>query len=725
MHTRKWMHPFVLIILLAGAAWGEDTATTTNQGQLAQGAANTDVQVSPPDPNTATIVSPAPTTRLGEVTVTERRPTQAASSETIRARDLELRPHSTTQEILNNLSGLVASQHAGGGKAMQYFLRGFDNDHGTDIALFVDGVPVSMVSHAHGQGYADLNFLIPETVERVELSKGPYFAEWGDLANSGAVNFITKENASENSLQALGGFLNTMRYTGVISPKIGPVRTLLAGEVYFSDGPFKNPENYTRYNFFGKFTLAPNPRSKLSFWFSAHDGDWDASGQIPLREVHARRLDRFGAIDSSEGGKSDRQNINFIYTYDPNPQENWFVQLYGSRYKLTLFSNFTFFLGDPVRGDGINQDDSRILYGGRVRYSRLWSLGNIPIQSTIGFETRNDDADVGLFHQQKRRRLGATTKVNVEERSFSGYLQHEFFLREWLRFQVGLRGDFFLFDVNDRLPATATDAIRIRGNTTDGIVNPKASLIFSPFHKNQFWRNTEVFLNFGMGYHSNDARDAVQTGGKPLARSTGGELGVRTNLWDKLDLAAALWTLDLDSELVFVGDEGTTEASGPTRRWGVDFEARYPIFPWLLADLDLSFADPRFRVTGEAIPLAPTFLMNGGLTALFDNGFSGSLRARYLDDRPANEDRSLTARGYLLLDMILKYRWHNLEASVQLLNLADVNWRQTQFATNSCVAREVGVDPRCPVNGAGEGVEDINFVPGYPITLRGGLTFFF
>lgn len=212
-------------------------------------------------------------TRLQELTVTERRPTTAASSETVRARDYELRPHTTTQEILNNLPGLVASQHAGGGKAMQYFLRGFDNDHGTDVALFVDGVPVNMVSHAHGQGYADLNFLIPEVVDRVEFSKGPYFAQWGDLANSGAVNFITKENAAENSLQALGGFFNTMRYTAVLSPKLGPVQTLLASEVYFSDGPFKNPENYRRYNLFGKFTLAPTPESKLTFWASTHDGD--------------------------------------------------------------------------------------------------------------------------------------------------------------------------------------------------------------------------------------------------------------------------------------------------------------------------------------------------------------------------------------------------------------------------------------------------------------------
>ncbi len=695
-----------------GLAWGQEQTAPLSPDQT--------------PPSKQEVSAKTPDTRLPEMTVSERRPTTAASSETMRARDFELRPHTTTQEILNNLPGLIAGQHAGGGKAMQYFLRGFDNDHGTDIALFVDGVPVNMVSHAHGQGYADLNFLIPETVERVEFSKGPYFVEWGDLANSGAINFITKERASEHSLQAVGGFFNTMRYTGVLSPQIGSVQTFLASEVYFSDGPFKHPENYRRYNFFGKFSLPLTATAKLALWLSAHDGDWDASGQLPLREVHARRLHRFGAADPTEGGRSDRQNINLIYTDTPSPQEDWLLQLYGSRSKLTLFSNFTFFQHDPIRGDGINQDDSRILYGGRARYAKLWALGDLPTESLLGIETRHDEADVGLFRQQHRQRFATTTKVAIRERSFSGYFRQEFFLREWLRLQVGARGDVFLFRVNNRLPPSAGAALRIHGAKTDGIASPKASLILSPFQKpSSVWRETEFFLNFGMGYHSNDARDAVQSGGKPLARSTGGELGLRTRLWETLDLAAALWLLDLASELVFVGDEGTTEASGPTRRWGVDFEARYPVLPWLFADLDLTYSDPRFRVTGQAIPLAPTFLANGGMTAIFANGFSGALRLRYLDDRPANEDRSLNARGYLLADLLLKYRWKNVEASLQILNLADVDWRQTQFASTSCVAREVGTDPRCPTGGSGDGIEDIHFVPGSPLNLRGGMTIFF
>ncbi len=719
----KYLPQLVMLplFLLTTTAQGQENSYAQEQGTTGRIAEHPSFQGEDP-----AIPPLAATTQLPEVTVTERRPTSAATEYKIREKDFLLRPHSTTWEILNNLPGLFAGQHAGGGKAMQYFLRGFDNDHGTDIAIFVDGIPVNMVSHAHGQGYADLNFLIPEVVDSVDFYKGPYFTLWGDFANSGVVNLITKGDTVENSLQALGGFFDTMRYTSILSPRLGSLQALVANEVYFSDGPFDHPDNFLKYNFFGKLTLDLHPDSRLILWTSVYTGDWDASGQIPLRAVRAGLLDRFGSIDPSEGGKSDRENINLIYITTPRLQENWYGQLYFSRYRLRLFSNFTFFRRDPVRGDGIEQLDSRMLFGGRLRYSRVWALGSLPVQSTLGVETRNDDADVGLFHQERRQRFATTTKTNIWQNSFSGYMQHEFFLRDWVRLITGLRGDVFLFDVDDRLPAHSTGGLRYQGNTIDGIVSPKVTLVVSPFlNTASLWRSTDFFLNFGMGFHSNDARDAIQRDGTALARSTGGEVGARTNLWQRLDLAAALWLLDLSSELVFVGDEGTTEASGPTRRWGVDFETRYQVFPWLFADFDLTYADPRFRVTGEAIPLAPTLLLQGGVTAYLTDGFSAALRLRYLDDRPAIEDRSLTARGHTLVDFILNYRWRNLEASLQLLNLANHDWRETQFATTSCLRREVGADPRCPIDGGEDGIPDIHFVPGYPINLRGGLTIFF
>ncbi len=670
--------------------------------------------------------SAGPTRQLPLMTVTERRPLSAATETRVREKDFAVRPHNTAWEMLNNLPGFVAGQHAGGGKAMQYFLRGFDNDHGTDVAISVDGIPVNMVSHAHGQGYADLNFLIPEVVESIDYRKGPYFADAGNFANSGTVNFVTKEDTVENALSAVGGSFNTMRYVGILSPRLGPVQSLVANEVYFTDGPFVHGENFVKYNFFGKFSLTPSPTSKLSLWTSLYTGDWDASGQIPLRAVRSGRLDRFGSLDSTEGGRSDRENVNLIYTATPNPEESWFVQLYFSRYRLRMFSNFTFFSADPVRGDGIEQLDSRVLFGGRAHYDRVWTLGPVPLESTIGFETRSDNADIGLFRQQRRQRFFTTQKAEVWENAFSGYTQHEMFIREGLRFIVGLRGDVFVFDVEDRSPREATDAPRIQGRTTGGLVSPKASLIVSPFtNPTSFWHQTDLFLNFGMGFHSNDARDAIQPGGSGLARSTGAEIGARTRLYNRVELAAALWGLDLGSELVFVGDEGTTEQRGPTRRWGVDFEIRAEVLPWLLFDYDLTYSDPRFRVTGEAIPLAPTLLMNGGLTAYPIENFSAALRVHFLDDRAANEDRSVVARGYSLIDLLLRYRWRNLEVSFDVLNLADTDWRETQFATESCLRDEVGRDSRCPRSGGGSGILDTNMVSGYGINVRSGLTLFF
>ena len=689
-----WICCVIVLLWMADMSYGRDT---TGLQEAEHPAANS-------------------TKQLPQITVTERRPISAATESRVREKDFAVRPHNTASEMLNNLPGFVAGQHAGGGKARQYFLRGFDNDHGTDVAISVDGIPVNMVSHAHGQGYADLNFLIPEVVESIDYRKGPYFADAGNFANSGAVNFITKEDTAHNSLRAVGGSFNTMRYVGILSPRLGPVQSLVANEVYFTDGPFKHGENFVKYNFFGKFTLKPSTTSKLSLWTSLYTGDWDASGQIPLRAVRSGRLDRFGSLDPTEGGRSDRENLNLIYTANPNPEESWLVQLYFSRYRLRMFSNFTFFSGDPVRGDGIEQLDSRVLFGGRAHYHRLWTLGSLPLESTIGFETRNDNADIGLFRQQRRQRFVTTQKAEIWENAFSGYTQHELFIREWLHFIVGLRGDVFVFDVDDRSPREATD----------GIVSPKASLIVSPFtNPASLWHQTDLFLNFGMGYHSNDARDAVQPGGSGLARSTGAEIGARTRLYNRVELASSLWWLDLGSELVFVGDEGTTEQRGPTRRWGVDFEIRAEVLPWLLLDYDLTYSDPRFRITGEAIPLAPTLLMNGGLTAYPIENFSAALRVRFLDDRAANEDRSVIARGYALIDLLVRYRWRNIEVSLDVLNLADTDWRETQFATDSCLRHEVGTDRRCPQSGGGPGISDTNIVSGYGLNVRSGLTVFF
>jgi TonB dependent receptor/TonB-dependent Receptor Plug Domain len=694
---------------------------------------------------------------LDEVLVEATKPTTAASSSEVRARDYQLRPHQTLQEILNNVPGVVVRQHQGGGKATQYLVRGFNADHGTDFAVSLDGLPVNLVTHGHGQGYADANFVIPETIDHLHLSKGPYFPELGNLATAGALDMITKEEFSQNFVLAEGGSFDRQRYVLGASPKLGRGKTLLAGQAYYSNGPFRNEEHFARYNLYLKHTLDVTPTLKASLSASLYAGDWDASGQIPQREVSAGRLDRFGAIDPTEGGRTDRQNLDFHVTAKPTAQDELKLQVYASRYKLRLWSNFTFFqdsvfelpgggFGLDPRGDGIEQNDARWLYGAHGSWQHVWALGPVPMVSTLGLQTRHDQIDVALHRQARRERFFTVSRTHVDERTVSGYWKQEIFLTDWLRFEGGLRGDFFSFDVRDRLPRQPRHprsragvnpnfaAVPIAGSTTDGIVSPKANLVLGPA------QDTEVYLNFGTGFHSNDARGVVQakqTGDRdfiPLARAFGYELGARTRQLDgRLDLAASLWLIDLDSEIVFCGDCGTIEGvpgnfdpSGATRRWGIDFEARYRLTDWLTADYDLSWSDPRFRSSGQAIPIAPTLFMNGGLTADFGYGFSGAWRIRYLDDRPATEDRTVAARGYLVMDLLAKYRWRNVELSLGLLNLGDFDWQEAVFADTSCTRRQANAavaNGRACVSDRTR--PDIHFTPGDPFAVRAGVTVYF
>ena len=734
---------------------------------------------------------------LEEVVVEAKKPLSSASSDEVREKDYAVRPHDTMMEILNNIPGLVVAQHQGGGKAPQWLIRGFDADHGTDFAVFLDDLPVNFPTHGHGQGYADVNFIIPETIERFQLYKGPYFPQFGDFANAGALNFVTKEEFKENFAFAEGGFFGTQRYVLGASPQLSWAKTLLAAQVYSSNGPFVNPQNYWRYNIFGKMTLEPTPESKLWFDGSVYNGDWDGSGQIPLRVVQAgsldtspntnppttRPFDRFDSIDPTEGGKTDRETVDVHYTYTPTPQDVWAFQAYGTRYKLQLWSDFTFFretglrfvrngngsvtdcthapddpscdpngTGNFIPGDGIEQNDQREVFGGKANYTRYWQLAGIPGQSQVAVESRNDDINVALHRQYQRNRFYTVNKLAVQENTASGWMQHQVFLTDWLRIEAGLRGDVYWFNGQNRLPQQGPDAnfapVRIAGNSTDSIVSPKVNVVLTPLP------DTDVYLNYGNGFHSNDARNVLLAKANPaaagnvasaLARSTGYEVGARTHQFDRLDAAASLWLLDLSSELVFSGDAGNQETganggnfqpNGATRRWGVDFETRYQFTSWLFFDYDLTWDDARFR-TGEfpggAIPLAPTLLMNGGLTTDFGNGFSAALRVRYLGDRWANEDRTIPARGYTLLDLIGNYRWRNLGAQLSFLNLTDTDWREAQFDDQSCVRSEVGAAGDCGQVHPGQqgsaqsnaGVEGIHFTPGNPFWVRGGVSVFF
>jgi hypothetical protein len=748
-------------------------------------------------------------TRLDELVVEADQPLSAASSQVIRTRDYALRPHSTTQEILNNVPGLTVVQHQGGGKAVQYLIRGFDADHGTDFALFTDGIPVNLVTHGHGQGYADLNYLIPETVDDLQLFKGPYFVELGDFSLAGALKITTKDEFHENFALAEGGSFDTQRYVLGGSLPVTWGKTLLAAEVYNSNGPFDHPQNYWRYNGFGKVTITQAPDQKLQFLGSIYSGDWDGSGQIPARVVGDQPGDisRFGSLDPSEGGHTDRENLSMLWHYQPDADTTWDAQLWGSRYHLRLFSDFTFFQNTGLRfytlpgsariidrcaglgpscplappasipnaqfvpGDGIEQTDTRLLFGGFVQYGRFYTLnrvpwlGDLPMRSEFGLATRRDQIDVSLRNQVRRRPYFTINDVGVGEQSVSGWCGQQIFLTDWARLEGGVRGDVYFFNVGNQLPQQGLDpnfqAVFIDGTNVKGLPSPKVNLVLGP------WYNTEYYLNFGYGFHSNDARSVILTGTDGLAQGYGYEAGVRTRQLDRLDVAAAIWLLDLDSELVFSGDAGNVDqdlATGafipgpPTRRYGVDFETRYQFTDWLFADYDLTFASPHFRSEvcvpdlgsptgqdcGTDIPLAPRLVMNGGLTAEFSRGWAAglgaALRFRYLGSRPANEQNTLTAQGWTLLDLLLRYRWRNVEASLALTNLTDTAWREAQFAESTCVNQRDGLDygsppgtgQPCPVQGSrpamntyADGIDGVSFTPGNPFGARGGLQIFF
>jgi hypothetical protein len=758
---------FLLALALACVAGGVRAQNRLDppDAQRPADAAPAPADAAPPPPAADTAPGAE---RLEEVVVEAERPLSAASSSEVNASLFKLRPHSQMIQILDNIPGLVVAQHQGGNKAPQWLIRGFDADHGTDIAVFVDDLPVNLPSHAHGQGYADVNFVIPETLERYELFKGPYFPQFGDFDNAAALNLVTKDRFPESFALAEGGSFDSQRYVLGASPQLGPVQTMIAAQAYFTNGPFIDPENLSRYNGVAKLTLAPDRTQKLQLESSIYQGDWDASGQIPARLVDAGLLDRFGAIDPTEGGRTDREDLNLHWSWKPRPGTEWWAQLYGSHYALRLWSDFTFYrdTGDRffrngfgeivdtrdavqpagvqwIPGDGIEQDDDRWLVGGKLRWTRDWALGDHPMQTQVGAETRNDSVMLQLWRQVRRNRFFPVNRLRVTERSFSGWMGQEVFFTDWMRVEAGLRGDVFVFSGRNRLPLSALDPATdpnftgtyIDGNTTAGIVSPKANLIVTPEPA------TDVYLNFGEGFHSNDARNALLSAGAgfdPLTRSIGGEGGVRTRRFRDVEVSSALWILDLDSELVFSGDVGSQQVGaggnfvpeGPTRRWGVDFDGRWQMRTWLVGDYSLAWADPRF-LNGDAIPLAPTLLMNGGLTADLLPGLSVALRARYLGDRPANESRTLTAQGWFLLDLVGQYRWRNVQLSLQLLNLTDTAWREAQFADQSCVRREVGHATGCYVAPGKQGqhpvdpVQDVHFTPGNPFGVLAGLTVYF
>jgi len=623
--------------------------------------------------------------------------------------DLITSPVNSSQEILRKVPGLFIGQHAGGGKAEQLFLRGFDIDHGTDIGISVDGLPVNMVSHAHGQGYADLHFLIPETVERLDFGKGPYYADQGNFNTAGYVNFQTKDQLDNSQISVEAGRFNTQRTVALIDLLKNKERqhAYLAGSFQTSDGPFESPQNFRRLNLMAKYVYNFDNNDKLSFLGSYFDSQWDASGQIPQRAVDSGLINRFGAIDDTEGGFTSRTNLAITYTKNLTDDSFLKSQFYFSKYDFELFSNFTFFAVDAVNGDQIRQQESRNIYGFNTVWNKATSIGSGAVNYKIGAGLRHDDiGEIGLWRTLNRTTtLSSLSQGAVQESNFFTYAQAEFTFGNWLINPI-LRGDYFQFQYVDDLSSEQPEL-------SEGqlIVSPKINLIYSPQQDVQF------YIKSGVGFHSNDTRVVVtQQDRETLPAAYGLDIGTNFKPHSKVWINTALWYLFLQQEFVYVGDEAVVEPSGKTRRLGVDVSLRWQLNKHLFYNTDFNYTLARsIEEPSDAnrIPLAPELTLTGGLALNLDNGFSGGISYRYIKDRPATEDNSIIAEGYFITDLNASYQFKNVTLGFVIENLFNTDWNEAQFATASRLQNEA-----MPI-------EELHFTPGVPFFIKGKVGYAF
>jgi hypothetical protein len=621
--------------------------------------------------------------------------------------DLDLHPVRNTQELMRIVPGLFVAQHAGGGKAEQIFLRGFDCDHGTDIEVSVDGLPVNMVSHAHGQGYADAHFIIPETINNIDYGTGPYYTQHGNLNTAGYVAFSTYNNIQRSQVQVEAGRYNTFRTLAIIDllkKNKDKQSAYVAGDFNYTNGATINKQNFNRFNLFGKYNLAISAATQLTVSGSGFKSKWDASGQIPERAVADGTIKRFGSIDPSEGGHTERYNANVILTYAFSESLSLVNQAFYTRNIFSLFSNFTFYLNDPVNGDEINQAEKRDLFGYSSKLVKKNIYDSWTLNSTYGIGVRYDATQNSyLAHTVKRMFLDYVKLGNIKEANGYAFIQQQATFSKWV-VDAGVRLDYLHFNYIDKLQASQPAQ-----NKT--IVSPKISFQYSVSSK------VQAYVKAGKGFHSNDTRVVVANKGEEiLPAAYGADVGIILKPVNNLILNIAGYYLHLNQEFVYVGDDGNVQPSGRTKRTGVDIIARYQFNKYVFANANINFTQATSidqPKGADYIPLAPRATSTGGVFYKKKEGFNGGITYRYIKDRPANEDNSIVAKGYFLLDASVNYSRPKYEVGLAMENLLNTEWNEAQFATESRLRNEPS------------SITELNFTPGSPFFIRAKFALFF
>ncbi len=627
-----------------------------------------------------------------------------AASEGIVGRiDLEARPIQRVAELLETVPGFIATQHSGGGKANQYFLRGFNLDHGTDFAVFHDGVPLNMRTHGHGQGYLDLNFIIPELIDTLTFAKGPYRAENGDFATAGSGRFKTVDTLEAPFVKAEVGTSNFYRIVAAGSTKLGAGNLLVGIETRYDDGPFDLPQDLKLVSGFAKWT-GPLAGGTLRASASGYHVKFRSPEQVPLRAIQSGLIGRLGFLDSDLGGETTRIGGVLNWTDDAKAPLN--LLAYGHYYDFRLTSNFTYFLDDPVNGDEFEQQDRRFVVGGRVDKRFNLDVG-APVEVLVGAEGRYDFIDpVVLYRTDARRVVSTVRRDKVTEGSGALFAEATFHPTSTIRVLLGGRADHYTFDVRSDLAVNS-------GKSSATRVSPKASIAWAPFDR------IELYANYGRGFHSNDARGTSinidpNTGSAAdrvdaLVSATGYESGVRVRPIDGLTLTGTYWWLDLKSELLFLGDGGTTEAQGPSKRRGFEVSAFYQPARWLTVDAE--FTRSRGRLTdlpagANYIPGAIETVIAGGVVAKLGKA-SFAVRARHFGSYSLIEDNSVRADPLTVVNARVEYQLGRVELAADLLNAFNAKDNEIEYFYAS----------RLPGEPA-EGVEDRHIRPVEPRQLR-------
>ncbi|MGJ7512174.1 TonB-dependent receptor [Variovorax sp. GT1P44] len=636
----------------------------------------------------------------------------AAEREVFQARP-KLRPG----DIIEAVPGVVATQHSGDGKANQYFLRGFNLDHGTDFSMKVDGMPVNMPTHGHGQGYADLNFLIPELVSGVAYRKGPYFADNSDfaLAGSAAINYFSVLDAPFAEITY--GSNNYRRLLAAGSRTVEDQTWMGALELVGNDGPWEVPENLKKANAVLRYSQG-SPTHGFSITGMAYKARWNATDQVPERLIDSGELPRFGSLNATDGGESQRYSLSGRW-FDKSATGETNINAYAMAYRFDLFSDFTYFLNNPVNGDQFEQTDRRNVFGAQASHQMPDKLGALDGVLSFGAQWRGDRiGEVGLFNTEARERLSTVRNDKVSQDLLSLYAQQDVYFNDRWRGYVGLRGDLLRYDVQGREPVYGP---LNSGSGHDSLASPKAGLIFTLSPQQEF------YLNAGVGFHSNDVRGATITvdpqTGLPadrvpaLAKGNGAEVGWRFQPNEDVMATVALWQLKLDSELVYVGDAGSTEPGRASNRRGIEATLRWKLPNGFRLDVDAAYSRARFRGVapegeGNYVDNAVESVLATGLTYI-EGPWTASLWLRYLGPRALDTLNAVRSRSNTLLNLGTRYAVNrHLTLGLDVFNLAGKKGYDIEYFYASCTAGEIA-------SGAcGAGIEGRHVHPMEPRSAR-------